>query len=644
MTDASTPTDGATAPVHLVFPPMVESNFGSLYPAPAVLAGFLAAHGVESSQEDLNESFAEYLLAPETARALGAGLVPGVSADSLCAAVARWSNEHRDQLIDPVGRHHFGPDAPYGWAMEILAQPFSVDPDTGVLAGEGDADTAAFYQAFYSWTGTAERIGDTTALVGISAAMGPQLLPALLLAAHVKAARPSVRVVLGGPAVSLMSSVDLDVMLRSNASVDCIVRYDGEFPLLELARQAVAGHWDPESVPGASCLTDDGVRHVPPGVGPNLNQLPRPRYSKAALARLASPTLSITQARGCYWGKCDYCDFVELYEGSAPFRGRHPDSFTDEVEWLAGEFGIRRFNFVTESIPPAFARRMSRAFLDRGLDVVWNSFAMVDRRFDRELLESMVASGCEFLVIGLETMVTRVLKLVHKSADREENIRFLQDARDVGMPLRVNLIPDLPSTTYEEALAALGDMERLADCVDSVSVFPFEATRSSNVGRAPDQFGLLPLSTSDAIGQSQYALNHLHNADPAMTPEQRSEVHRRYRDFARQIATRSTLPPSSFKDDLHPGALLRVPIEELDVLDTGEKLVCTHMGSRERLSLPGAAARILQPHLNGKPFVAGRIPGARRPDGVPKLAERLIAARVLVPAAEREGLVDDTGV
>ncbi|MFG3284433.1 B12-binding domain-containing radical SAM protein [Streptomyces sp. NPDC048111] len=630
-----------TAPVHLVFPPMVESNFGSLYPAPAVLAGYLAAHGIDSAQEDLNEAFAEYLLAPGTVTALGAGEVADVSADSLCAAVARWAREHREQLIDVSGRHHFGPDAEYGWAMEILAQPFSVDPDTQVLAGTGAPLAAAFYEDFYTWTGIADRIGDATALVGVSAAMGPQLLPALLLARHLKSARPALRVVLGGPAVSLMAQDDLDLLLRSHAAVDCVVRFDGEFPLLALARQVTEGTWDPESVPGVSCHRSGQVRHTPPGVGPNLNQLPRPRYAKEALARLASPTLSITQARGCYWGKCDYCDFVELYEGSAPFRGRHPDTFTDEVQWLAQEFGIRRFNFVTESIPPAFARRMSRAFLDRELDVVWNSFAMVDRRFDRELLDLMVRSGCEFLVIGLETMVTRVLKLVHKSADREENIRFLRDARDVGMPLRINLIPDLPSTTYDEALSALDDMASLADCVQSVSVFPFEATRSSNVGRTPEQFGLLPLADSDAIGQSQYALNHLHNADPAMTPDQRAEVHRRYRDFAREIATRSTLPPSSFSEDLHPGALLRVPVEQLDVLDLGEKLVCTHMGSRERLSLPRAAARVLQPHLGGQPFAAGRIPGAHSADGVSSLARRLVAARVLVPAADTEAGLDD---
>ena len=50
----------------LIFPPLIKSNFGEYYPATAVLAAFLGKHGYESLQLDLNERFAEHLLAPAT--------------------------------------------------------------------------------------------------------------------------------------------------------------------------------------------------------------------------------------------------------------------------------------------------------------------------------------------------------------------------------------------------------------------------------------------------------------------------------------------------------------------------------------------------------------------------------------------------
>ncbi|MFP8883834.1 B12-binding domain-containing radical SAM protein [Streptomyces mangrovi] len=624
--------------VLLLFPPLVESNFGSLYPAPAVLAGYLSASGIPSRQVDLNEAFAEYLLSPDMAGALSKGQIPGVDVDSLCAAAARWSTRNRERLIDSEGRHHFGTESDYGYLLEVLAKPFSVDPGAEVLGPlRVGSHPSCTYLDFYEWARVADHADDDTLLVGISVPMGPQLLPALVLAAHLKSARPGLRCVLGGPALSLMALDDLETLLRSHRAVDCVVRFDGEAPLLSLAEQARDGAWRPDSLPGVSCLREDVVRHNPPGPGPNLNQLPLPEYPKEALARLAHPTLSITQARGCYWGKCDYCDFIELYDGSPPFRGRHPGNFVDEVERLTQEFGVRRFSFVTESIPPAFARRMSLLLLERGIRISWNSFAMVDRRFDRELLSLMVEAGCEYLVIGMETMVTRVLRLVHKSADREENIRFLRDARDVGMSLRVNLIPDLPSTTYEEAMSALADMEELTDCVDGISVFPFEATRSSNVGRYPDRFGLIPAPVTQSPGQSQYALNHFDNVDPGMTPEQRSEVHRRYRDYANRVNAHRAPLGSLDADSVRDQRRVRIPVEKLDILDTGEKLVCTHVGTRERITIPTAFSGVLGPYLSGADFtladLASRL-GTARAD---VLVRNLLSAQMLTPAAIEDG-------
>jgi hypothetical protein len=523
----------------------------------------------------------------------------------------------------------------YGWVMELLAQPFTVDPDLNVLqALDLDGPEVTRYLDFYRKSKIAKRIGGAR-LVGITAAMGPQLLPTLALAYHLKSVHPGLRVVVGGPTVSLMAEPELDLLLSSHPAIDCIVRYDGEHPLRELADQAVLGVWDPGVVAGVSFTGPEATRHIPPGPGPNLNRLPHPHYAKELLSRLACPTLSVTQARGCYWGKCDYCDFVELYEGSASFRGRHPGNFADEVEWLSEEFGISRFSFITESIPPAFARRMSQLFLDRGLKVTWNSFAMVDRRFDREVLDLMVRAGCEFLVIGMETTVTRVLNLVHKSANRDENIRFLTDAQRAGMRLRINLIPDLPSTTYEESIRALEDLGPLTHCIESVSVFPFEATRSSNVGRAPERFGLITLAESVTTGQAQYALNHLHNSDPAMTPEQRADVHDRYREFARRVDTRSE-PDKDTPPVITPETLLRVPVDELDVLDLGDRLVCTHMSTRQRLTIPAAAVPVIRPHLDGQPFAAGSVSTAGQVT-VPDVVAQLASVRMLVPARAAEG-------
>jgi hypothetical protein len=582
----------------------------------------LKSHGIETAQYDLNEEFAQFLIRDPMLRRLCTGEVTGVPLDSVAAASARWISRNALQLFDDRGRHLFGTDRitrgglaldgragpganSYSYVLEMLAQPFTINPDAEQIASiRKNGDGSAVYWDFYEQSAFAKQLELDTALIGISVPMGPQLVPSLVLAKHLKQERPGIPIVLGGPTLSLMAKEDIEALLRRHTEVDCIVQFDGEYPLLKLSVQALAGKWDPAGVDGVSSLQDGNFRHNKSSAGPNVNDIPPPDYPLDALDRLAEPILGITQARGCYWGKCDYCDFVELFEGSPPFRSRRPDNFVDEIEYLIARTGVNRFRFITESIPPGFARRTSELLLKRDIRIKWSSFAMVERHFDRPLFALMVEAGCEFLVVGLESMNTRVLNLVHKSANREANHRFLKDAKAAGMKLKINLIPDLPSTTYEEAINSLADVEKLLDCVEDVSDFPFEPTRSSSIGRHPERFGLLidsPASTRGQFQQSQYALNHLNSKDPAMSDDMRAEVHLRYRKFANAVKTRNrtgTLLPTKISEQ----GLFRIPVEDLDIFPVEDRLICTQIRTRERVTISRLAAELLKPYLSGHPF------------------------------------------
>ncbi len=186
------------------------------------------------------------------------------------------------------------------------------------------------------------------------------------------------------------------------------------------------------------------------------------------------------------------------------------------------------------------------------------------------------------------------------------------------MRLKINLIPDLPSTTYEEAVASLAEIRALSDCLQEVSVFPFEPTRSSNVGRHPERFGLVTAPASGAVG-----------ADPAMTAPQRADVYRQYRRFAAEIHRRNS-PTRPINAHLDIDAPVRVPVEELDVFQTGDHLVCTQIRSRKRVTISGAAARLLAPHVGGSAFSLAEFTDDA---DARALAHNLDAAGILVPAS-----------
>ena len=130
------------------------------------------------------------------------------SEDSTIAALARWARHNKAAFFDEHGRHWIGTDRfcmenAYAYTLEILAKQFSVDPgDSWLEAGGLDPRVTEVYERFYQRAHIAERLCAQTLLVGISVPMGPQLVPSLLLASHLKAARPQVKVVLGGPTLS----------------------------------------------------------------------------------------------------------------------------------------------------------------------------------------------------------------------------------------------------------------------------------------------------------------------------------------------------------------------------------------------------------------------------------------------------------
>lgn len=570
------------ADVCLIFPPTVSSGFGRYYPASAVLAAWLAEHGVSASQVDLNTALALDLITPAFLAEAGAGGFfaegPRIATTAMPAVAARLLAKNRARLFDSAGRHDFAnPDGP-GFLLHELAKPLNIDCAIDAIAARHGpvASQLAFYEAFYARVPAVEFADPEVVLFGLTIAMGPQLAPALALAGHLRRLRPDVRIVCGGPVLSLLAEQDLALLLESFPAVDAVVRFDGEDPLLALARQAQSGDWRPAEVPNASARARDGaVVHAPLKAGPSLRQLPPAAYDPALLRDMQAPELGIVQSRGCYWGECTYCDFVELYGASHAFRARTADAVVDEIEQQKKATGADHFTLITEAIAPGFSLRFAKLLVERGLEVRWNSFAMVDHRFTPDHFDWMARSGCDHLVIGLETMTDRVLHLVRKAATQASNLAFLEGAAAAGIKLYVNLIPDLPSTTHAEAMAALDVLRGVQHCLANVTVFPFEATRSSEVGRDPGAFGLTLGGGAATTGQAEFTANHLGACDMAMTDTERRAAISAYRAFAAEVnaarageAVRRALPART------PERLFRVAEADIDiaVADEGVQL------------------------------------------------------------------------
>lgn len=628
--------------VALVFPPIVSSAFGSYYPSLPVLAGYLIAGGTEVCQLDLNELLAEYLLAPERLARFGRGDFPDdLSPEHMATVAARLLLKNRDQLFTTDGRHRFSErgETP-AYLLSVLAQAFLSDKSVPEILDDIAAASplTRWYRDFLGHADLNSRLPDDVSLIGVSVPMGPQLFPALILAQALKALRPRVRVVFGGATLSLMQEHGIELIL-CNSAVDVVVRYEGEAPLLALARQAESKNWSPEQVAGTSSVAGGQVVHKAPGAGVPLDRLPFAHYDRELLRGLDDPEFGVVQTRGCYWGRCAYCDFVELYDGSPRYRGRSPASFVDELDALVQTHGARRFSLITEAIPPSFALKFSELILERGLKIAWSSFAMVDRHFGVRHFEAMVRSGCDHLVIGLETMSDRVLNLVEKYASGDDNDRFLREASAAGISLLVNLIPDLPTTTYQEACDSLARLEALQDTLHGVAIFPFEATRSSRIGRTPERFGITVADADGTSGQAVFADNHLRIIDAGMTEDQRRDVHQRYGKFADRVNARRqhrALVPALGAEP-NP-ELLAVASRDCDILYLEDRIRVFNWVTRERWEAHLGFKVLIEraKRLSGRFTRTELLDGASRVDVIDGLIDQLLEKHIFVAVDEHE--------
>ena len=525
------------ATVALALPPFVPELTHLIYPSVPLLAAVAEAAGHRAVQHDLNRAFVRWLLAPARLR------------ECFDAAAARVAAAHRAERLPSSARAAYGQDLRACLAAQFaLRNPGRVvGPDglsglrldgaqdlCGLLTplfpaqGGDDPTMAAFLAAQVD-----PLLASDPALVGISVPMGPMLGPALILARLLvdAAGDGGPRVVLGGPCLSLLDEAGLAWALRTSGA-HALARFEGEGALLALlADRALA------ETPNLALLKGDRLQLTPLGAPPALDQLPAPAYRDEDVAALGDGPLPVIQSRGCPWGRCAYCDYVNLY-GDRRCRQASPRALVAQMDALSARHDHHNFQLVTESLPAAYARRLVDALAASPRARAWSTYMRVDRRLDAALAARLGDRGLALATLGIESFDDRVLAHVDKGYTGAEAERFVEAFAASSARVWVNLIADLPSCTADEAWASLSVTERLAPRLDGLSVFPFVLTRSSRVGADPARYGLR-LVEGEGDGYQGFDRNALAFTDAAgMSARERAEIMARGAALAEAVVGR----------------------------------------------------------------------------------------------------------
>lgn len=285
-------------------------------------------------------------------------------------------------------------------------------------------------------------------LIGVNATT-PNYAAAIAFVRRVKAAFPETPLVMGGYHPSILPDETL-----SEASVDFVVRDEGEEILLNLCRHLESSLPPLSTILGLSYKETDGTRRHNPGAPkveldslplPAFDLLPMHLYSSAAYMLFDHPVFQVHASRGCIY-KCTFCINADL-KVSALYRPRHVSRVVDEIQLLVETYHARQIQFWDPLFP--LGRKHALAFCEeltrRGLHrrIVWSCTTRAEVMCEEAIL-AMRQAGCVSINFGIESGVPELLDAVKKRTNLDKVRQIVRFCRQQGLVVSAGFIFGFP--------------------------------------------------------------------------------------------------------------------------------------------------------------------------------------------------------
>ena len=326
-------------------------------------------------------------------------------------------------------------------------------------------------------------------VIGISIVLRQQLFSTMTFCAMIKEQFPNIHVTIGGNTVTRLRDV-LPNTPGLFALFDTAVVYEGETAFLQLV-EAIGTGRDFNEIPNLLWRDDAGIHTSPVTSSENMADLPPPDFDGLPMDRyfVPEPVLPYLATRGCYWGRCEFCDHGEGY--TAGYRTKKIQEIIEEVRFLRDKYHTRYFHFTDESYPPALFRKLTRQLKEHQLGIAWTTHI----RFEKSLLDDEVwrdaqDSGCKFLHMGYESGSERVLKLMDKATTTEVIQRSLELSSKHGVWNHVMGFFGFPGERYEDAKFSMDFLEENKEHVHSIGFGTFDLSKHTPVAKDPERWGI----------------------------------------------------------------------------------------------------------------------------------------------------------
>lgn len=505
-------------PILLLYPP--QADITQPYSSLPALTGFLRAKNIPVIQRDINAILFDELLSQDSLtdardlaneRRIENQLYKDENFEKRYQEIIGFS----DYLIPHIGDaknimrdlEKFSDIRLHNWAVQIInlscdlvSLPYY---PTKLLPGSYE------YEGKYSFHNLLEATGQTKQnlfynllkrkiiplisqenpiLVGLSVTYQSQVIPGFTLARLLKDHFPDMHVNIGGAIIQR-----IDTQLFEDPAcftfADSYTIGEGETALEKLYFYLFNGKGK-ELIPNIIHEGNNKSDKSKIFQLEDIRSFPAPDFDGLDLKLYLSPEpiFLISSTRGCFWGKCAFCDVSMNTKGH--FRQIEPNNFSNHFSKLITKSGAQRFWFCDDAMPVNMMLRVSREVRNKFPQVTWATDARLEGSLSQDVLLACKEGGCRLLVFGLESGNQRVLDAMNKNNSVDTDINVIEGCAENGIGVRIQAFLGFPTETRDEAQETIKLLENYQEKIVAFGLGHYHLYKNTPVYKNPMNYGI----------------------------------------------------------------------------------------------------------------------------------------------------------
>jgi anaerobic magnesium-protoporphyrin IX monomethyl ester cyclase len=146
------------------------------------------------------------------------------------------------------------------------------------------------------------------------------------------------------------------------------------------------------------------------------------------------PFLDLMSGRGCAWGRCNFCLWVQSFVPGSVYNMRSIGHFMKEFAFIREKMPfVKSVMIQDDMLTNPRAAAIANALIEGGYKIPWSCYAKPNSKLTVETLALMKKSGCRNLHVGFESGDDAVLANIDKGATAAQALEFAKMVHAAGL-------------------------------------------------------------------------------------------------------------------------------------------------------------------------------------------------------------------